>query len=113
MLKFVVVACRRQDWSREQFRRYVEEVHGALALAIPGVRRYVQNFTMPDERRRPPWDAVIEFWFDDALSMEAAWQSAEGRRATLDNANCMDMERTAWSVVDEVVVRPGSRGLAG
>jgi uncharacterized protein (TIGR02118 family) len=107
MLKFVVVAYRRPDWSPGQFRRYFEEVHGPLALAIPGVRRYVQNFAMPDERRRPPWDAVIEFWFDDAPSMEAAWQSAAGRRATADNANCMDMERTAWSVVQEVVVRDG------
>ena len=100
----MVVAHRRRDWSREQFRRYFQEVHGALALAIPGVRRYVQNFTVPDERRQPPWDAVIEFWFDDTVSMEEAWRSAEGRRATADNANCMDMERTAWCVVDEVVV---------
>jgi uncharacterized protein (TIGR02118 family) len=109
VLKFVVVAYRRRDWSPEQFRRYFREVHGALAVAIPGLKRYVQNFAMPDERRRPPWDAVIEFWFDDAPSMEAGWQSAEGRQATADNANCMDLERTAWCVVDEVVVRPGER----
>ena len=105
MLKFVVVAHRRLDWTPEQFRRYFESVHGPLALAIPGVRRYVQNFAMPDERRHPPWDAVIEFWFDDAASMEAAWQSAEGRRATADNANCLDLDRTRWSVVDEVIPR--------
>jgi len=49
------------------------------------VRRYIQNFAMPDERRRPPWDAVIEFWSD--------------------NANCTDLGRTRRSVVDEVIAR--------
>ncbi len=107
MLKFIVVAYRRPDWSPEQFRGYFHDVHGPLALAIPGLRRYVQNFVVPDERRQRPWDAVIEFWVDDVSSMEAAWQSAEGRRATADNAACMDLGRTRWSVVDELIVRPG------
>jgi uncharacterized protein (TIGR02118 family) len=107
VLKFVVVCHRRPDWSREEFRRYFQEVHGPLAEAIPGLRRYVQSFAQPEPRRDPPWDAVIELWFDDRAAMEAAWQSEAGQRATADNANCMDLERTAWSVVDEVVVRPG------
>ena len=107
MLKFVVVGYRRPDWSHDQFRRYFQDVHGPLALSMPGLRRYVQNFTLPDDRRQPPWDAVIEFWFDDSESMEAAWKSDEGRRATADNANCLDLERTRWSVVDEIVVRTG------
>ena len=103
MIKFVVVCYRRPDWSREQFRHYFREMHGPLARAIPGVRRYVQNFVEPDERRDPPWDAVIEFWFDDRASMEAAWQSEAGRVATTDNGALMDLTRTRWAVVDEVV----------
>ena len=103
MIKFVVVCYRRPDWSREQFRHYFREMHGPLARAIPGVRRYVQNFVEPDERRDPPWDAVIEFWFDDRASMEAAWQSEAGRVATADNGALMDLTRTRWAVVDEVV----------
>ncbi len=107
MLKFVVVCHRRPDWSREEFRRYFREVHGPLALAIPGVRRYVQNFVEPEPRRDPPWDAVVEFWFEDRPAMEAAWRSEAGQRASADNARCMDLARTAWAVVEEVVVRAG------
>jgi hypothetical protein len=41
----------RPGWSREQSRRYFRETHGPLAMAIPGVRGYVQNFVEADERR--------------------------------------------------------------
>ena len=107
MIKFIVVGYRRSDLTPEQFRRYFREVHEPLATAIQGVRRYVQNFVEPNERRHPPWDVVVEFWFDDRETMEKAWCSNEGRRATEDNANCLDLERTRWSVVDEIVVLGG------
>ena len=107
MVKFIVVGYRRSELTQEQFRRYFRETHGPLAAAIPGVRRYVQNFVQSDERRHPPWDIVVEFWFDDRQAMEAAWQSPEGCRATDDNSNCLDLEHTRWSVVDEVVVLDG------
>src|SRR5262249_19941154 len=110
MVKFIVVGYRRSELTREQFRRYFRATHGPLAAAIPGVRRYIQNFVEPGERRNPPWDVVVEFWFDDREAMETAWQSHEGRRATEDNSNCLDLERTRWSVVDEIVVLSGGGG---
>ncbi len=110
MLKCIVVCYRRPDWDRAQLRRYFEAVHGPLAAAIPGLRRYVQNFVEPDERRDPPWDAVVEMWFDDRPAMEAAWRSEAGARAAADNANCLDLARTRWSVVEEIVVRHGPSG---
>lgn len=103
MIKFVVVCHRRPDWSRERFRAYFRDVHGPLAVRMRGVRRYVQNVVQPEQGRDPPWDAVIEFWFADRAGMDAAWASPEGREASADNANCMDLERTRWAVVEEVV----------
>ena len=106
MVKLVVVCYRREGWSRERFRQYFREVHGPLATAIPHVARYVQNFVEPDEiEGDPPWDAVIEFWFADRAAYDAAWASPEGQRAAGDTPNCMDMTRTAWGLVDEVVIR--------
>ena len=105
MLKFVVVGYRRSNWTRAQLRRYFADVHGPLAMAMPGLRRYVQNFVEPDDRRNPPWDVIVETWFDDRAAMEAAWRSEAGSRASADNANCLDLEHTRWSVVDEIVIR--------
>ena len=105
-MKLVVICFRRQGWSRGEFRRYFQDVHGPLAMAIPHVQRYVQNFVIPDETEGdPPWDAIIEFWFADRASYDAAWNSPEAQRAVADNLNCMDMARTGWSLVEEVRLR--------
>lgn len=106
VLKFVVVCHRRPDLTRDEFRRYLQEVHGPLAMAMPHVGRYVQNFVMPDPiDGDPPWDAVIEFGFADRAAYDAAWNSPEGRRAAADNPNLMDMDKTAWAIVEERSLR--------
>ncbi len=110
MLKFVMICRRRAGWSRERFRRHLREVHAPLAIVIPQLRRYVQNFAAPDAGDgEPPWDAMIEFWFDDRAAFEAAWQSAQGQRAAADNPGCMDMARTSSAVVEEDVLRDPPR----
>jgi uncharacterized protein (TIGR02118 family) len=90
MVKFIVVGYRRSELTQEQFRRYFRETHGPLAAAIPGVRRYVQNFVQPDDRRHPPWDIVVEFWFDDRQAMEAAGSHQRG-------AGRLTTTRTVWT----------------
>jgi len=73
MLKFVVVVYKRPDWSTEQFREYFQKTHGAMALRLPGLRRYVQNFVAADSKRKHPgWDVVSELYFDDRETMEMA-----------------------------------------
>jgi uncharacterized protein (TIGR02118 family) len=102
MLKFIVVAVRREGLSHRAFRDYFERVHGPLAEKIPGLIGYRRCFPLPDPRRSPPlWDAVIEMTFADRAAMEAAWASAEGLAASKDNANLMDLERSSWSIVEE------------
>jgi uncharacterized protein (TIGR02118 family) len=107
MIKFMVVIYRKPGSSVGEFRRYLREVHGPMAEAIPGVRRYVQNTVADDPTRaHPGWDAIVELAFDSREAMEAAWQSAEGRRATDDIEAFADLERTCWSIIDERVVIP-------
>jgi uncharacterized protein (TIGR02118 family) len=104
MLKFMVVLYKRPEMSGEEFRRYLRDVHGPLAKNLPGLRRYVQNFVDADPKRNPPaWDAVIELYFDDWVSMEAAWASPEGAASDADLPAFADLSRTSWSVVEEVV----------
>jgi uncharacterized protein (TIGR02118 family) len=104
MLKFMVVICKRADMSTEQFEKYLREVHGPLAKKLPCLRKYVQNFAQEDSKRqRPAWDAIVELYFDDGASMEAAWATAEGAASDADLAAFVDLSRTTWSVVEEMV----------
>lgn len=107
MVKFMVVVHRRQGMSSEEFHRYFEEVHGPLAKKLPGLRRYVQNFAQPDAKRSPQeWDAIIELYFGDRTSLEAAWASPEGAASDADLPLFADLSRTTWSVVEEITVLP-------
>jgi len=106
MCKFVVVLYRKKDWSRERFRRYLEDVHGPMAEEIPGVLRYIQNHVVEDPHRNDPgWDAVVELYWETREAMEAAWRTPEGQSATSDLAVFADPTRTTWSVVDEQLRR--------
>jgi len=106
MVKFVVVLYRKRGASRAEFRRYLEHVHGPLAEAIPGLRRYVQNHVAEDaSRAEPGWDGVVELYWDDRDAMERGWASPEGKRATADLEAFADLKRSTWSIVDEQVRR--------
>jgi len=106
MIKFMVVIYKRRDLGLEDFGRYFREVHGPLAEAMPGLVRYRQNHLAPDPKREPPgWHGIAELYFEGREEMEAAWDSAEGRAATDDLEHFVDLERTRWSVVDELVLR--------
>ncbi len=104
MIKFVVVLYKRPDLTPEQFRRHLQDVHGPLAKNFPGLRRYIQNFACADPKRTPVWDAVIELYFDDWSTMEAAWASPEGKASDADLPAFADLTRTTCSTVDQVIV---------
>ncbi|HVN19498.1 MAG TPA: EthD family reductase [Dongiaceae bacterium] len=107
MLKFMVVLYRRPDLSPEQFREHLEQTHAALAKRLPGLRRYKQNHVSADAKRRHPgWDAIVELYFDSRESMEAAWASPEGAASDADLPLFADLNRTTWSVVEEVTLLP-------
>jgi uncharacterized protein (TIGR02118 family) len=106
MLKFLVVLYRRPDITPERFHSVLRDEHGPMAERIPGLRRYVQNHVAKDQNREHPgWDAVVELYWDDWASMEAAWLTPEGRAATAHLAEFVDLARSTWSVVGEEIRR--------
>jgi uncharacterized protein (TIGR02118 family) len=106
MIKFMVVLFRRADLSAEEFRANLRQIHGPMAERIPGLRRYVQNHVAADPSRpHPGWDAVVELYWDDLASMEAAWRSPEGEAATQHLEEFVDLSRSSWAIVDEDVRR--------
>jgi len=107
MLKFMVVLYRRPDLTDAQFRRHLEQIHGPLAKALPGLRKYTQNYPFADAKRKPPaWDAVVELYFDDWTAMESAWASPEGAASDADLPAFADLTRTTWSAVEEITGLP-------
>jgi len=106
MVKFMVVLYRREDLSPEEFHANLRQIHGPMAELIPGLRRYVQNHVAFDpSRMHPGWDAIVELYWDDRASMEAAWRSTEGEAATQHLIDFVDLSRSSWAVVDEEVRR--------
>lgn len=105
MLKFMVVLYKRPDMSGNEFRRYLEDVHGPFARKLPGLRHYRQNLVAHDPKRKHPgWDGIVELYFDNKEAMEAAWASPEGVASDADLPNFLDLSRSTWSVVEEVTV---------
>lgn len=105
MLKFMVVLYKRNDISRDAFREYFATTHRELASSLPGLRSYRQNNVFSDPNRKPPpWEGIAELFFDDYEAMQAAWASPQGRRATEDLGEFTDLDRTSWSVVDDITI---------
>jgi|SRR5579872_2758551 len=105
MLKFMVVLYRRADLTPAQFRHHLEKVHAPLARALPGLKKYKQNHVTADpKRKRPGWDAIVELYFESWKAMEAAWDSPQGKSSDADLPLFADLNRTSWSVVEELTL---------
>ena len=105
MLKFMVVLYRRPEMTQAEFRQHLERIHGPLAKALPGLKKYSQNYACADPKRKSPgWDAIVELWFETRQAMEAAWASPQGAASDADLPLFADLTRTTWSVVEEVMV---------
>jgi uncharacterized protein (TIGR02118 family) len=104
----MVVLYRRPGMSAEEFHHHLRHVNGPLAAKMPGLRKYVQNYPAVDPRRKPhEWDAIVELHFEDHSALEAAWAGPEGAASDADLPLFIDLERSSWSVVEEVSLAPG------
>jgi uncharacterized protein (TIGR02118 family) len=102
MVKVIVLLPRRADMSPEAFKQHMRETHLPLVTKLPGLRRLVLNWVLPDPNEPPPaYDAVSEDWFDDAAAMGAALAMPEGQAVAADMPNFQDLSRVALLVVEE------------
>jgi uncharacterized protein (TIGR02118 family) len=109
MIKTVGLLTRKPGWTHEQFMKHWIEVHAPLALAVPGLRRYVQNH-IQDERTRADIettavevDGIAELWFDDQAALEKAAQTPEMRALHADGAKFIGRIKS-WVVEEKVVI---------
>ena len=95
---------RKPDWDRDEFFRYWKDVHGPLALALPGVQRYVQCHALPSayERGEPQYDGVAELWFETLGDLHFALASAAYKdHAQPDGAKFLDSTSTFTLITEE------------
>ena len=110
MIKIVGLLTRKDGLSHKEFVRHWFDVHGPLALAVPGIRRYVQSHitgtrTRPDiPETEVAVDGIAELWYDDLASFERAAASPEMKRLTDDGA--LFIGRIKTYVIEERQIIP-------
>lgn len=110
LLKRISTLKRRADVSEEDFRREWT-VHGDLVRKMPGVSAYRQNVVVAREREkgRPcgyddlPIDGIVELWFENPSTLEAAFASQAGKE-TMAHAKTFLAEITAFLVTEQQVL---------
>src|SRR5579863_2228081 len=92
MIKSISLLTRKPELTHEQFVKHWLEIHGPLARAVPGVRRYVQSHII-GTRTRPDIpetdvevDGIAELWYDDEAALTRAAATPEMKRLTDDGA---------------------------
>lgn len=110
LLKRISIIKRKPDMSEEDFKREWR-FHGDLVRKMPGVSAYRQNVVVARERRKGvpcsyeelPIDGIVELWFKDAQTLDAAFASPDGQ-ATMAHAKSFLHEITAFVVAERRVV---------
>jgi uncharacterized protein (TIGR02118 family) len=112
MIKTISLLTRRAELTHEQFVKHWFEVHGPLAHAVPGLRRYVQSHIL-SERTRPDIpaseveiDGIAELWYDDRDAMARALASPEAKTLYADGV--LFIGRIKTYVIDERTIIPRS-----
>lgn len=112
MIKSISMLTRKDGMTHAQFVKHWVEVHAPLALAVPGMRRYVQSHII-EERKRPDIpataveiDGIAEVWYDDREAMARAVATPEAKALYADGALFIGRIKT-FTVDEKVIIPPG------
>jgi uncharacterized protein (TIGR02118 family) len=106
-VKAVEFFTRRPDLSVDDFQRHWRGAHAALAIKVPGVRRYVVSATRASAYaggRAPAYDGVALTWFDSPEALKAAGGSAEYEALVADRANFLAPGQPPFLLTKEYVI---------
>jgi len=113
MIKVLSVLTRKDHLTHEQFVQHWLEVHGPLALAVPGIRRYVQSHIIGTRTRADiaetemAIDGIAELWYDDEDALHQSAATPEAQRLYADGATFIGGIQTF--VIDEKEIIPAPR----
>lgn len=109
MIKVVTLLFKRPDLSTEEFRDYYESHHRFLGekYLSPHALKYIRRYPIlaGDGAETTGFDVMMEVWFDNYYSMEAAMADmsteAAQRELAEDEEQLFDRDRTQSFIVDE------------
>jgi len=94
MVKAVMFFKRRKDLTRDQFREYWLTNHSKLEkenVENKWVRKIVVSFAIEDDSLgEPPWDGMVELYFDSIEDMKNDIQGAQRKIMYADEENFVD-----------------------
>lgn len=110
LLKRMSIIKRLPAIDEEDFRREWK-VHGDLVRKMSGVSAYRQNVIIarelvkgqPSSYEQFPIDGIVELWFKDVPTLEAAFNSPQGKE-TMAHAKTFLSEITAFVVAERQVL---------
>ena len=104
LIKRISFIKRKPGMNPSEFFQYWKNVHGPLAVQIPGIRRYVQCQTLPSRytESEPQYDGVAELWFDTLGDLNFAMASGEYKEgAQPDGLKFVDLDNMLTLITEE------------
>lgn len=110
MIKVLSLLTRKPGLSHDAFVAHWRDIHGPLAIGVPGLRRYVQSHITGTRNRTDipetevEIDGIAELWYDDEAAMRASASTPEAKRLYADGA--LFIGRIKTFVIDEQQIIP-------
>lgn len=111
MIKVVSLLTRKDGLTHEAFVKHWVEIHGPLALGVPGIRRYVQSHITGRRTRADipetdvDIDGIAELWYEDEEALRRSSATPEAKRLYADGA--LFIGRIKSFVIEEKEIIPG------
>ena len=109
MIRRVSILTRKPELTHEEFVDHWENVHGPLALEVPGIRRYVQSHIVDEHFRsdltsqEDEVDGIAELWYDSLDALRESSETAEAMALYADGAKIIGKIRT-FIIEDKEIV---------
>lgn len=114
MLKNFGLQARKDPMDHAAFMAHWLGVHAPLSQGVGGVRGYVINETVDEQRSAvlapmtlsPPLDGIAQLWFDSREAMMAVTQTPEAKRWFSDGVNYLGARTGLATSEREIVAMP-------
>lgn len=116
MLKVCTAFRRKPGMTVAQYQSYWSSDHPAFVKRLPGLRGYQQNRPLPESfgfEPAPPYDGLVELWFDDSAALKTMSASQEYADLIHDEEAFVDRPSIDMVFTTEAILKPGARPEGG